>query len=552
MQGKDTSQGTIQTDTMKPQEFVATHIEQEQMPFVNALEAYKEEHLIPFHTPGHKIGQGAPGQLKKWMEDALPYDLGVMYALDDLHEPETCLKDAQDLAAQLYGAEHTWFSINGTTAIIEAMLLGTLREGDTIIVPREAHRSVTGGLVLSGANPVYVEGRFDSIWGIQLGITVQDLEASIAAHPEAKAVLFVHPNYYGVGLPIVELVAVAHAHGLIVLVDEAHGAHLRCMEAAERGRYRQSNEVVDGSEQLGIPISAVDAGADLVAQSTHKLVGSLTQTSMLHGQGNRIDWRRVTQSHQVLQSTSPNYIFLASLDMARHQLATEGVALLAETLRLARKVRHELKKVQRISVMDRSDLPANMSFDETKILINFTGCGMTGKEAELLLRTHKIEVELIIGNSVLVLITLGDTEASINALIRAVMAVSELADAPHADIYSAQADVPSEQERNDIALVDRDRHHQTTAAQGTKLPQPHVAVTPRQAFMSKSERIPIENAIGRISCETIAYYPPGIPFIAMGEQYTEDILEYIKSRQKEGYLPNGASDSTLATVKVIQ
>ena len=199
---------------------------QEKMPFVEALESYKEQHFVPFHTPGHKIGVEAPQLLKDWMGPALPYDLGVMYALDDLHEPEGELKEAQDLTAQLYGADYCWFSINGTTALIEAMIMGTVGPDETIIIPREAHRSVISGLVLSGAKPVYMDCQFDERWGIPLGVSLNDAVKTMDANPEAKAILLVYPNYYGVGVDIVNIVKEAHKRGMIVLVDEAHGPHL--------------------------------------------------------------------------------------------------------------------------------------------------------------------------------------------------------------------------------------------------------------------------------------------------------------------------------------
>ena len=327
---------------------------QERMPFVEALESYKKQHFVPFHTPGHKIGVEAPQRLKDWMGPALPYDLGVMYALDDLHEPEGALKEAQDLTAELYGADHCWYSINGTTALIEAMIMGTVGPDETIIIPREAHRSVISGLVLSGAKPVYMDCQFDERWGIPLGVSLEDAVRTMEVHPEAKAILLVYPNYYGVGVDIVNIVKEAHKRGLIVLVDEAHGPHLPFDES--------------------LPIGAIEAGADLVAQSTHKSVGSLTQTSWLLGQGDMINKRRITQMHQMLQSTSPNYIFLASLDMARHQLATEGKALISRTVELSLYLRNELHKISGVTTMEYRDIQERVAnYDCTKVLIDAKG-----------------------------------------------------------------------------------------------------------------------------------------------------------------------------------
>ncbi|SNV60958.1 aminotransferase class I/II-fold pyridoxal phosphate-dependent enzyme [Veillonella rodentium] len=484
-------------------------MDQNRMPFVEALSAYKEEHFVPFHTPGHKIGGGAPQLLREWMGAALPYDLGVMYALDDLHEPEGALKDAQDLTAHLYGADYCWFSINGTTALIETMIMGTVGSDDTIIIPREAHRSVISGLVLSGARPVYMEGRFEERWGVPLGVTVDDAIATMEAHPEAKAILVVYPNYYGIGVDIKRIVDEAHKRNMIVLVDEAHGPHLPFSES--------------------LPVEAITAGADLVAQSTHKSVGSLTQTSWLLGQGSRIALRRITQMHQMLQSTSPNYIFLASLDMARHQLATEGVVLVNRAVELSIYLRNALRSIDGISVMEYPDIADKViNYDCTKVLIDAGNLGLTGIEFERLLRSHHIEVELVQANHVLVLITIGDTESSVNALIQAVQAVRDEA-------------IDKQAEAAKMHIIE-----------SSALPQPVARMTPRNAMYAKRERIAIDKALNRISGETIAYYPPGIPCVAVGEEITPAVLQYIENRKALGYMPNGAEDMTLETIWVLQ
>lgn len=489
---------------------------QERMPFVEALESYKEQHFVPFHTPGHKIGVEAPQRLKDWMGPALPYDLGVMYALDDLHEPEGELKEAQDLTAELYGADHCWFSINGTTALIEAMIMGVVGPDETIIIPREAHRSVISGLVLSGAKPVYMDCQFDEQWGIPLGASLEDAVRTMEEHPEAKAILLVYPNYYGVGVDIVNIVKEAHKRGMVVLVDEAHGPHLPFSE--------------------NLPVEAIAAGADLVAQSTHKSVGSLTQTSWLLGQGERINKRRVTQMHQMLQSTSPNYIFLASLDMARHQLATSGKDLVSRTVELSLYLRNELHKISGITTMEYTDIQDWVTnYDVTKVLIDAKELGLTGVEFERMLRAYSIEVELVQANHVLVLITIGDKKESVDALIKAVQAVSD--------------DVLCEASKD---TGTNDKVVQSLSKDSALLPMPQVRVTPRNAMYAHREQIPLNEALHRIAGETIAYYPPGIPCVAVGEVISESVLQYIENRKALGYVPNGADDMTLETIWVIQ
>lgn len=489
---------------------------QEKMPFVEALEAYKEQHFVPFHTPGHKIGVEAPQRLKDWMGPALPYDLGVMYALDDLHEPEGALKEAQDLTAELYGADHCWFSINGTTALIEAMVMGTVGPDETIIIPREAHRSVISGLVLSGAKPVYMDCQFDERWGIPLGVSLEDAVRTMEAHPEAKAILLVYPNYYGVGVDIVNIVKEAHKRGLIVLVDEAHGPHLPFDES--------------------LPIGAIEAGADLVAQSTHKSVGSLTQTSWLLGQGERINKRRITQMHQMLQSTSPNYIFLASLDMARYQLATAGKALVSRTVELSLYLRNELHKISGVTTMEYRDIQDRVAnYDCTKVLIDAKELGLTGVIFERMLRKQRIEVELVQAHHVLVLITIGDTKASVDALIKAVKTISD-------EVLNGSYTIDHSLEGN-FGVLSKD---------SAVLPEPAVRVTPRNAMYANREKVPLQDALHRIAGETIAYYPPGIPCVAVGEEISASVLQYIENRKALGYVPNGADDMTLETIWVLQ
>lgn len=528
------------------------NINQHRLPFVESLEKYKEQHMVPFHTPGHKIGVGAPTLLTEWMGPALPYDLGLMYAIDDYHEPERELLEAQQLAAQAFGADHTWFSINGTSGAIQMMIMSAVKEGDSIIIPREAHCSVHNSLVLSGAKPIYMRGRFHQRWGIPTGVTAEEAITTMDAHPEAKAILLVHPNYYGIGVDVKRIVEAAHKRHMIVLVDEAHGPHLM--------------------PYLGMPVSAIESGADLVAQSTHKLLGSLTQTSMLHGQGTHIDVNRIQRLQQILMSTSPNYIFLASLDMARHQWATEGQSLMKQTLELARTLRRALNEIPGIVCPGYEDIEGAFSFDETKIIIDAKGLGLTAQELELELRQRRIEVELMKAYHVLLLITIGDTEASIQQVIEAVQGISAMYRyKPEGSTKSGRAYA----QRDNSCLLDQSNHTSFNTVNSAKnriidsvddtyttndsdvdasimeiLPTPVVVLSPRQAFYAELEEIPLEEALGRISGETITYYPPGIPCLGVGEIITKEVLAYVGQKQRDGYVPNGARDRQLKTILV--
>ncbi len=532
------------------------NINQHRLPFVESLEQYKEQHMVPFHTPGHKIGQGAPTLLTEWMGPALPYDLGLMYAIDDYHEPERELLEAQQLAAQAFGADYTWFSINGTSGAIQMMIMSAVKEGDSIIIPREAHCSVHNSLVLSGAKPIYMKGRFHPRWGIPVGVTAEEAIATMDAHPEAKAIVLVHPNYYGIGVDVKRIVEAAHERHMLVLVDEAHGPHL--------------------VPSLGMPIPALASGADLVAQSTHKLLGSLTQTSMLHGQGSRIDVDRIQRLQQILMSTSPNYIFLASLDMARHQWVTEGQSLMKDTLNLARTLRRALNEIPGIACPGLEDIDGAFSLDETKIIIDAKDLGLTAQELEGELRARHIEVELMKAYHVLLLITIGDTDTSIQQVLEAVQGIS---DRYRHTLEGSTKGYRAHAQQHNTGLLDQGNNTSFDVIHSTKnttknsirdsvddahvtddndvdasimetLPTPVVALSPRQAFYAEMETIPLEEALGRISGETITYYPPGIPCLGVGEIITEEVLAYMKQKQRDGYVPNGARDRQLQTILV--
>lgn len=477
--------------------------QQQRAPFVEALENYCRLHMKAYHTPGHKLGQGISDYQEKLFGPALSRDLGVMYALDDLFQPEGPLKEAMDLAADLYGAGRTFFSINGTTACIEAMVLAVCRDGDEIIIPREAHKSVISGLVLSGAVPVYMESLFDEKHQVSLGPDVSSLEKAVKAHPSAKAVVFTYPTYDGIAGNLEAMAAYAHEKGLFVLVDEAHGAHL--------------------GFHPDFPKEALQCGADCVAQSTHKMAGSLTQTSMLHCRQGFPLSDRLAASMSVVQSTSPHYWFLASLDSARQQLALHGPELLGWALELARYVRREINAIQGLSSFGRDIVDGSIvtGFDETKITIDFSGVGLDGIEAEKELRKQGIEVELIAGNHVLALITLGDTMETAQALIDACRAIAD----------------------------GRPRCQSAPSAE-PPLPIPQVAAAPRMVWNGPVEAIPFEAACGRIAAETVTFYPPGIPVLAAGEFITEACQQYIRYKMAHGYKPNGPADGTLRTIRV--
>ena len=474
-------------------------------PFTEALEAYCRESFYPYHTPGHKGGKGSSAEEQKLFGAALRRDLGLMYALDDLFDPVGPLGEAMDLAAELYGAGRTFFSVNGTTACIEAMILAVCGDGDELIIPREAHKSVMNALILSGAVPVYMKSRFALQEEISLGPDTREIEDLMETHPKAKGIVITYPTYDGLCIDLKSVCEAAHRHKLFVLVDEAHGAHFGLHE--------------------DLPATALSCGADMAAQSTHKLGGSLTQTSMLHCRKGFVHVDKVAAAMHLLQSTSPHYWFLASLDSARRRAALYGHDDEEKVLKMARRIRRELNTLAGIRVFGKEilDYDGVQDFDETKITIDFSGLGLTGAEAERLLRREKIEAELTSGHHVLCLITPGDDNESAEALIKACRHISEGGE---------------KTERVEMKEV--------------PLPDPVVRLVPRAAWHMPAVAKRLDEAIGSIAAESVIFYPPGIPVLAPGEEITAQCVRYIQRKIAEGYGPHGCEDKTATFIKTVK
>ena len=480
-------------------------------PISKAMEAYAGDGALAFHTPGHKQGLGAHPLLKRLITDAgLRQEVSLMEELDDLHEPSGCIKEAQALAAELWGALESLFIINGTTGAIQAMLLGTLSPGDEVLVPRNAHRSIIGGIILAGALPVYIQPEIDDRLGIAMGLGMEKVELAIRQHPNAKALIAIYPTYYGFCCDLARIAELVHEAGMLLLVDEAHGAHLHFCES--------------------LPRQAIELGADVAAQSTHKLLGSMTQTSMLHIGSSRVDAEKIRQTASLLQSTSPNQLLLASLDIARLQMAQEGKERLQRAVELSEWLRTEINEIPGLYCPgEEACKDGAAALDFAKLTVNLAGLDISGQEAELLLRHHwKVQCELSDPRNLLFIISMADTKKEADRLLAA---LQELA-----------------------------KGHQQKTAFGSKaaftsmadMPKPVQRMSPREAFFSAVRTVALPDAAGCISAETIAFYPPGIPVLCPGEEITKELISYIGFYQGRGMRISGASDSTLQTIRVCQ
>ncbi|MEB3289472.1 MAG: aminotransferase class I/II-fold pyridoxal phosphate-dependent enzyme [Leptolyngbya sp.] len=494
-------------------------LDQTQTPFLTALRLCAQRPQAAFYAPGHKRGQGAPARLRELLgEGALRADLPELTELDNLFAPEGVILQAQTLAAEAFGADQTWFLANGSTCGLEAAILAVCNPQDKILVPRNVHRSVVAGLVLAGARPVFMDPEYAPELGLALGIPAATVAAALAHHPDTKAVLVVSPTYHGITSDLEAITTIAHAHGIPLLVDEAHGPHFAFHPA--------------------LPKPALAQGADLVVQSSHKVLSALSQASMLHVQGDHIDRDRLHAALQLTQSTSPNALLLASLDAARHQMATEGEALLSDTLALAQTLRERLNALPGLRVISPQDVisyPSVRDLDVTRITVDVADLGITGLEAdEILNDTLGVTVELPELRHLTLIVSLGNTAADVD---HGLDGFRQLADqgrspAPNAD--------PS-------ALT-----FCLTHAAYPSQPFTLAALSPREAFFSPSATLPAAEAVGHLSAETLSAYPPGIPTVMAGEEITAAALAHLTTMAQQGGYVTGASDPTLRTLKVIR
>jgi len=428
-------------------------------------------------------------------------DLTELPGTDDLHNPGGPVARAQELAACIYGADRSFFLVNGSTVGIQALITAIVGQRE-VIVPRNAHRSVLGGLIVSGADPVYVAPEIIPGFGVDCGVAPLTIRRALEEHSGAAAVLAVRPSYYGVARDLEGQVAVVRERDKPLLVDEAHGAHLR---------FHRS-----------LPKDAMAAGADASVQSTHKLGGALGQSSMLHLQGPLIDGDKVAAALSLLQTTSPSYILMTSLDLARRQMALQGEAFLERVLELARQVRERLSGVAGIRVLTEDCLAGSVGLDKTKLVVSVRGLGLTGYQvSRLLAERYNVFVEMADAANVVAFVSAGATRQDCDVLAGA------LEDIAARDKLPVAVTLPSAP------------------------PGWNKRMKPRDAWFSPSRRVPLTEAEGMICAEAVAVYPPGIPAVNPGEEITPEVQEYLMLISGMGLPCHGPSDLTLKTIKVV-
>ena len=478
-------------------------------PLFTALKEHAARNPVQFHIPGHKKGLGTDTEFRDFIGDnALSIDLINIAPLDDLHQPTGVIEEAQKLAAVAFGADYTFFSVQGTSGAIMTMIMTVCSPGDKIIVPRNVHKSVLSAIIFTGAKPVFVSPAQDANIGIDHGITISSVRKALKRHPDAKAVLVINPTYFGVSANLKEIVDLSHSCGVPVLVDEAHGVLTHFHEE--------------------LPMSAMQAGADMAATSVHKLGGSMTQSSVLNvnTKNGYINPFRVQTIISMLTTTSTSYILLASLDTSRRNLALNGREMAAKAMEMAQYARRSINEIEGLYCFGEDILgsEATFSYDPTKITIHVRRLGITGYEAENWLRDrYNIEVELSDMYNILCLITPGDTSETIETLLTA---LRELSRENH-----------NKNEINELVV---------------KIPEiPQLSLIPRDAFYGDTEVIPFKESAGRIIAEFIYVYPPGIPILLPGEVISQDNIDYIVDHVDVGLPVKGPEDRSIQNVKVI-
>lgn len=479
------------------------YLSQTSAPIQEALERMKRARLVPFDVPGHKRGRGNPELTAFLGNTCLDVDVNSMKMLDNLCHPISVIRDAEQLAAEAFRAAHAFFMVSGTTGSVQAMVLSAVRRGDKIIMPRNVHRSAINALILCGAIPIYVNPGIDDVLGIALGMRVEDVAIAIERHPDAKAVFVNNPTYYGICSNLRAITDLAHAHGMKVLVDEAHGTHLYFSDR--------------------LPMSAMDAGADMAAISMHKSGGSLTQSSILLC----ADTMPLGYVHQIInitQTTSASYLLLASLDISRRNLALRGCEVIDKIIDLVAYARDEINAIGDYYAYGREliDGAAVYDFDTTKLSIFTRPTGLAGVEVYDILRDdYDIQTEF------------GDIA---NLLA-----------------YVSVGDRPKDIERLVAALAEIRRNYRKDPSKTLKMEyiDPVIICGPQDAFYAEKESLPIAETCGRICSEFVMCYPPGIPILAPGEQITEDILTYIRYARKKGCQITGPEDMSIQRLNVM-
>lgn len=471
-----------------------------------ALEIYSQEDYYPFHMPGHKRNPDT-------VNTDLPFDRDIteIDGFDNLHHPEGILKKAQETAASVYDTKECYYSVNGSTAALLAAVSAAVPRNGQILVARNCHKAVYHALYLRNLIPTYVYPQMDPKWWINGGISSDKVERALAENPEIKAVLLTSPTYDGVVSDIEKIAEIVHRYEIPLIVDEAHGAH-----------FHFSNY---------FPTSAAELGADLVIQSFHKTLPSMTQTAVLHNCSDRVDSRLIRRFMGIYQSSSPSYILMASMDACMEKMSSDGNEMFREFTKILEKARRRLSECKYIRLVSPEIGTAGVfDYDRSKLLFSTRYASMTGSElAQILLEKYHIQVEMETEHYVLALAAVGDSGEGFERLCQAIEEID-------------QEEAQKKKEKRETEEPKAGRTAYTSLSQ-------FMSIT--EAMESESEIRKLEESVGRISAEFGYLYPPGIPLIVPGEQITGQFIRNMRIYMEEGLYLQGLEDYTNETIRVV-
>lgn len=498
--------------------------------------------------PGHKLAKGIPHELA---QDILKLDVTEIEGTDNLHYPEGIIKEAEVLAAKAFGADKTFFLVNGSTCGIQAAIMSACARGQKIIIGRDSHKSVVAGLILSGAEPVFAYPEYICEFGITGAITAKSIEKLLCQHPDAVAVLITRPNYYGICSNIEEISSVVHSYNKLLIVDEAHGAHLVFNEK--------------------LPPSAIKHGADICIQSAHKTLPAVTQGAYLHVKGDRVDIDRLKLNLSMLQTSSPSYILMSYLDIARELMERDGAQKLDQLIDEIQWFKKELEKYLEYRILssdilfdknlDKKPVSPSVSFttsesilmhDTTRLVINISKLGISGYYAEKLLRERfETQVEMADYENLVFITTTADNHETFSALLDAMRSLLNIIDYKgkrenlymHSNIIKKYYKELHNSVTNDLVETDK-----VTKVGKAEVSDINTCVLPYEAYMAQKEKIPVEDSCNRICADVITPYPPGIPVLYPGDIIEKKHIQYITAIIEIGGMINGISHNKCVQV----
>lgn len=475
-----------------------------ELPLLQSLKTYSQQDIASFDVPGHKRGEGVRVLNEFFGYELMKMDVNSLPLLDNVSNPKGVIAKAQHLLADAYGADAAFFMTNGTTSAIHCMLMSILSPEDKVLLPRNIHKSALNGLILCGAIPVYVQTEMLGKEGISANVKPAEIKKILQQQSDIKAVFLLNPTYYGFVSDLKEIIRICHEYDVLVLVDEAHGAHFPFHPE--------------------LPASGIELGADVSCVSIHKTGGALTQASALLVNSQRVNVKKVQQVINMLQSTSCSYLLMSSLDGARQNLVLNGYDQLTKVIHLSHYARHKLNQIPGIYTIEPYGLQSD-EFDVTKLGINVRGLGLSGFEVyDLMWKEFDIQLEMPDFNNVLAIISLGDQLRNINRLIDAFKVISK-----KYKKHSKKEVTPFKLQANPI-----------------------VVMSPRNAYFSEKVLVPLESAIGHVAGESILAYPPGIPIIAPGEKVTDEVVNALKQLKQSGAFITDNVDKDMNHLLVIK